>query len=79
MALTMEKQIAKFVWDVASRNDQLEQVVFTGHSAGGAIAQILYALSMRLDSAIAQAIQGMYVRVEDITADRLQASRLFTV
>jgi hypothetical protein len=79
MALTMEKQIAKFVWDVASRNDQLEQVVFTGHSAGGAIAQILYALSMRLDSAIAQAIRGMYVRVEDITADRLQASRLFTV
>ncbi|KAI1125635.1 Alpha/Beta hydrolase protein [Nemania abortiva] len=58
MALKMQKEIAKVVEKVASQNNRPEQILFTGHSAGGAIAQILYALSMRTDSAMAKAIQG---------------------
>jgi hypothetical protein len=58
VALKMEPHIASFVKQVCSRDESLQQILITGHSAGGAIAQILYALSMRLGSAIAKAIQG---------------------
>ena len=69
MTLKMQKEIAKIVEKVASQIDRPEQILFTGHSAGGAIAQILYALSMRIDSAMARAIQGNHAGFEDFQAE----------
>lgn len=53
----MQPNIARYIGIVAAKTPGLEQIIFTGHSAGGAIAQILYALSMQENSAIARAIQ----------------------
>lgn len=51
--------MARAITRVASQNDRPEQILFTGHSAGGAISQILFALSMQRDSPLAVAVQGI--------------------
>jgi alpha-beta hydrolase superfamily lysophospholipase len=83
MTLRMEMEIAKVLEKVASQVDKPEQLLFTGHSAGGAIAQILYALSMQSDSALAKAVQGERIHWVNIRTRRYlriyQGSQLFTV
>jgi Mg2+ and Co2+ transporter CorA len=59
----MQDHIARCVEGITTRVQGLEQIIFTGHSAGGAVAQILYALSMRASSTIARAIRGKYQHV----------------
>ena len=57
IALKMQKKIAKFLEGV-SKGSEHDKILFTGHSAGGAIAQILYAMSMQDSTAISRVVEG---------------------
>jgi hypothetical protein len=68
MTLRMRKDTAKVVQKVALQDDMPEHFLFTGHSAGGVIAQIFYSLSMRSENAVAKVIQGEHVDFENFHA-----------
>jgi hypothetical protein len=57
IALKMQKKIAKFLEGVP-KDSEHDKILFTGHSAGGAIAEILYAMSMQDSTAISRVLEG---------------------
>ena len=50
MAVAMQEKIAAVVRRIGLSSSPPEQILFRGHSAGGAIAQLLYMLSMQKNS-----------------------------
>lgn len=46
MAIDMQERIAHAIKRAAAADGSINELLFTGHSAGGAVAQILFALSM---------------------------------
>lgn len=57
VALAMEKKVASIVTKEYQKQ-KFDSILFTGHSAGGAIAQIFFAMSKTKKSAIANAVFG---------------------
>ena len=62
VASTMENQTAKAISKAKNGNDCIDSLIFTGHSAGGAIAQIFYAMSMSSNTALSRAVSGESLR-----------------
>ena len=62
VASTMENQTAKAISKAKNGNDCIDSLLFTGHSTGGAIAQIFYAMSMSSNTALSRAVSGESLR-----------------
>ena len=58
MAIAMQEKIAAVVRRIGLSSSPPEQILFTGHSAGGAIAQLLYMLSMQKNRVLGRAVEG---------------------
>jgi len=54
----MELKIATGITEMRGSQDDIDSVLFTGHSAGGAISQIFYAASLSPETTLSQAVQG---------------------
>ena len=44
-AKAMEEQITEKISSLKRERDRIDTILFTGHSAGGAVAQMFYAMS----------------------------------
>jgi hypothetical protein len=56
----MEKKATERILDTLTRHGKIDQILFTGHSAGGAVAQLLYAMSMSAGSAMHDLVSGQH-------------------
>ncbi|KAH6880470.1 Alpha/Beta hydrolase protein [Thelonectria olida] len=61
-----EAGIAEGIQQIVTKNPQARHLLFTGHSAGGAIAQLCYNACGSADSSIGRAASGL-VRIDCIT------------
>ncbi|OZJ04123.1 hypothetical protein BZG36_02822 [Bifiguratus adelaidae] len=66
VAEVMQKKTAKAVAEAATEDDQIDSILFTGHSAGGAIAQLFYAMKLLSAPAYADSSIG-FQKVHCIT------------
>ena len=60
MTLKMQEKIANAIEKATSSEDNPKALLLAGHSAGGAVAQILYALSMVEGSIISRAVHRKF-------------------
>ncbi|KAL8649146.1 MAG: hypothetical protein Q9226_005697 [Calogaya cf. arnoldii] len=58
VAEAMAKQTVKEIAKIHSDYEKVDSILFTGHSAGGAIAQIFYAMTMSPDSILCKGSLG---------------------
>ncbi len=56
--MAMEQQISKAISSLRRQQESIDTILFTGHSAGGAIAQIFYAMSFSQDTGLSRARAG---------------------
>lgn len=54
----MANQTVKEIAKIHSDHPKIDRILFTGHSAGGAIAQIFYAMTMSPDSILSKGSLG---------------------
>lgn len=54
----MAKPIGKAISDLRREHEDISSILFAGHSAGGAVAQVLYAMSMSPEMALSKEILG---------------------
>jgi len=60
VAEAMQRRVAEGITEVlrADGSDDVDEIVFTGHSAGGALAQLFYASAMTPESALSAVTQS---------------------
>ncbi|KAL9627367.1 MAG: hypothetical protein Q9204_006618 [Flavoplaca sp. TL-2023a] len=58
VAEAMAKPISKAISDLRREHEDVSSILFAGHSAGGAVAQVLYAMSMSPDMILSKEILG---------------------
>lgn len=58
VAEAMAKQTVKAISEIHRQYEDIGSILFTGHSAGGAIAQVFHAMSMSPDSILAKGMSG---------------------
>ncbi|UKZ88667.1 uncharacterized protein TrAFT101_004411 [Trichoderma asperellum] len=58
-----EDEIAKGINEIKTKNSEARRLLFTGHSAGGALAQLYYNSSKNENSPIDNAIKGIYFTI----------------
>ncbi|KAL8895270.1 MAG: hypothetical protein Q9192_003743 [Flavoplaca navasiana] len=56
VAEAMAKPIGKAILDLRREHEDVSSILFAGHSAGGAVAQVLYAMSMSPDMILSKEI-----------------------
>jgi len=61
VAEKMEPRIVQVTEYLRARQSHIKSILFTGHSAGGAIAQIFYAASQSPQSSMSKAVSGLIV------------------
>ena len=62
-AIAMEEQITEAISSLKSKKENIETILFTGHSAGGAIAQMFYAMSFSRNTRLSKVVAGKLLSI----------------
>ncbi|KAL9024574.1 MAG: hypothetical protein Q9196_006418 [Gyalolechia fulgens] len=63
----MAKRIVRIIQEMHREHEEISSILFTGHSAGGAIAQLFFAMSMSPDTTLSKGISKDFQEVHCIT------------